>query len=92
MLGWPFRWMERRRRRRVAVTAAVRHFAVVTGQQAHQNISSVIGEEAGELVVRICYGQVRPPGRAWFRVGADGQVRDELSFEEAGRFGERPWR
>ena len=84
-------WLERRRRNRIAVEVAVRHFESTTGQRAHAGISSVIGEESGGLVVRVCYGDVKPPRRAWYRLG-DGSVVDELSFEEAGRFGGRPCR
>lgn len=86
------RWLERRRRHREAVAVACRHFEAVTGKVAHVGISSVIGEDAGGFVVRVCHGQGRPPGRAWFRVGIDGRVSGDLSFDDVQRFGEGLWR
>ena len=92
MLGGLYRWLSQHRRRRAAVAAAALHFESVTGHQPHPGWGGVIGEEAGEFVVRVCYGDTKPPRRVWYRVGADGQVRGELSCEEAQRFGEREWR
>ena len=93
MLGALSRWLEGRRRRRAAVAAAVRHFEAAGGRDALPGISRVIGEDARGTVVRVCHGaDVIPPGRAWYVVGPSGAVVAELSFEEAGRFGERYWR
>jgi len=76
-----------------AVAAAVRHFEATTGAEAFPGISRAIGEDARGTVVRVCHGEdVIPPGRAWYVVGANGTVVAELSFDEAGRFGERHWR
>jgi hypothetical protein len=87
------RWLERRRRHRSAVAAAVRHFEATTGTEALPGISTVIGEEPRGLVVRVCHDdEVKPPRRSWYVVGDDGVVAAELSFAEAGRFGERLWR
>jgi hypothetical protein len=93
MFGALSRWLDGRRRRRAAIAAAVRQFEATTGAEAHPGISSVIGEEARGMVVRVCHGHdIKPPGRAWYVIGADGAVIAELSFAEAGRFGERLWR
>jgi hypothetical protein len=89
-------WLERRRRSRsaeaAAVTAAARHFEVATGERPHAGLGAAIGREPRGTVVRICHGATRPPQRAWYVVSAEGTVVAELSFEDAARFGERPWR
>ncbi len=92
MLGWLSRWMQWRRRRRRAVLGAIRHFMTTTGQKVHRHACKAIGMDGRHFIVRVCYGKVRPYHRKWFRVGTDGQVRAELSSEEAQRFGERPRR
>jgi hypothetical protein len=61
-------------------------------ETAHCGISTVIGEDDAGLVVRVCYGEVKPPGRAWYRVDADWSVVGELTFEQARQFGEGYWR
>jgi hypothetical protein len=72
------------------VAVAVRFFESATGQVAHAGLCSVIGDEAGGVVVRVCYCKVKPPRRVWYRVGEDGLVA-ELSFEDVSRFGESLW-
>lgn len=86
------KWFHHRRRKRSAVEAAVRHFGAATGKQARSGISGVIGEREGNLVVRVCYGNTKPPGRAWYLIAPDGAIAGELSFEEAQGFGERRWK
>jgi len=45
-----------------------------------------------KVVVRVCHGTTRPPGRAYFAVFTSGAV-EELPFEVVEeRYGERPWR
>jgi hypothetical protein len=85
-------WQSRQRCNRAAVDAAVQHFERTTGQKAHARISSVLAEEAGQFVVRVCYRDVKPPGRVWYRIGENNSVIAELSFEEATRLGECGWR
>jgi hypothetical protein len=93
MLGRFSRWLDRRRRHRAAVAAAVRHFEATTGWEALPGISAVIGEDSRGTVVRVCHGDdVKPPRRVWSVVAASGAVAAELTLAEAGRFGERPWR
>jgi hypothetical protein len=93
MLGAVSGWFERRRRRRAAITVAVRHFEATTGGKALPAISSVIGDDARGTVVRVCFGTgQKPPRRAWYVVDADGVVVAELSFAEARRFGEDYWK
>ena len=92
MLGVLCRCLERRRRSRAAITAAIRHLEATTGEHGHAGISAVIGEHAGGAVVRVCYGHTRPPQRVWYVVAANGSVVAELSLAEAAGFGERRWR
>ena len=92
MFGFFSKWLQHRCGQRSAVEAAVRHFDATTGKHAHPGISGVIGEREGNFVVRICYGNTKPPGRTWYVVGSDGSVIEELSFEEAKRFDEKLWR
>jgi hypothetical protein len=92
MLRMLSKWLERRRRHRAAVAVAVYHFDSVTGKDAHAGISSVIGERGDGIVVRVCHGYVKPPGRAWFVVGEHGSVVAELSFADVQRFGEEEFR
>jgi hypothetical protein len=90
MFGFLSRWLEHRRRKQAAVEAAVQHFDATTGNRAHSG--GVIGEKSGNLVVRVCHGNIKPPGRAWYLVGSDGSVVAELSFDEAQEFGEGLWK
>lgn len=85
-------WLDRRRRERGAIAAAVRHFETSAGRTAQRGMASVIGADARGLVVRVCYGPTRPPRRTWYVVAPGGVVAAELTFAEAERFGERPWR
>jgi hypothetical protein len=87
MFGFLHSWLAQRRRKRAAVAAAIHHFEETSGKRAHTG--SVIGEKAGHFVVRVYFGNIKPPGRAWFIVGTDGTVLRELSFEVAQEFGER---
>lgn len=84
------RWLAARAHRRAVVASAVRHFEA-TGRRAIRGMCVVISEEARGAVVRVCHGDTRPPSRSWFVVGPIGVVA-ELSWAEAERLGERPWR
>ncbi len=84
------RWLKTRTARREAVASAVRHFEA-TGRRAHNSLCSVIGAEARGIVVRVCHGDVKPPGRTWFVVGPCGVVA-ELDWADAKGLGERAWR
>ena len=86
------RWLEQGRRKRSAVKAALHRFNTTTGKPAHPGMSSVIGEKAGDLIVRVCFGNTKPPARVWYLVGLNTSVISELSFEEAQEFGECLWR
>jgi hypothetical protein len=87
------RWFDARRKRREAVASAVRHFEANGGNDPLPGISCVIGEDAGDFIVRVCHGgDIIPPGRVWYRVGSNFAVLAELSFADVTRFGERYWR
>src|SRR5262249_14454723 len=92
MFAFVTTWIQYRRQKRAAIEAAVRHFDATTGRKALPRISSVIGELNGDLVVRVCHGQQKPPGRAWYLVSKDNVVLSELSFEEVVQLGECYWR
>jgi hypothetical protein len=90
MLAAISRWFADRARRRERVAGAIRHFEV-GGQRAIRGMCAAIAEETRGTIVRVCYGDTRPPRRSWFLVGKDGDVT-ELSWSETERLGERPWR
>jgi hypothetical protein len=92
VLRWLVSWIDRVRRRRLARAAARRHLEATTGQRSHLVGSTVLGEHAGGLVVRVCYGDTKPPRRAWYLIGAGGRVARSVSWDEAESVGERPWR
>ena len=92
MFGFLMRWLDHRKRIRSAIAMAVRQFESKTGERAHRSICDVIAEEPEQFVVRVCYGQAKPPCRAWYLISAEGSIVCDLSFEEAQQFGERLWR
>jgi hypothetical protein len=92
MFGALSHWVERRRRDRAAVAAAGRHLEEASRQAAYLGISRVISEDDAGLVDRVCYGDVKPPHRAWYRVAPDGAVVGEMTFEQDRLFGEGYWR
>jgi hypothetical protein len=92
MFQFLFRWLALRKAHRDAVAAAVVHFERVRGMKAHAGICGVIAEEPNSYVVRVCYGHAKPPSRAWYRIGCDGEVSSELTFDEVQQFGEGHWR
>lgn len=52
----------------------------------------VIGTLEDNRVVRLCYGNSRPPGRRWFVVTREGVLLREIDLKEASKYGEVPWR
>jgi hypothetical protein len=92
MIVWLSRWRDNRRRDRVAVAAAVRHFEASTGQRTHPGRCRAIAHDVRGIVVSVGYGQVKPGPQVWYVVGDDGTVVTELAFAEAARFGTRRWR
>jgi hypothetical protein len=92
MLELLSKWFEQRQRKRAAVAAAVRYFEAVSGKSAHHRISSVIGEKDDQLIVRVCHGHTKPPGRSWFLVARDGSITGELSFADVQVVGGGYWR
>ncbi len=84
------RWRAARARRRTLVVSAIREFETA-GRRAIRGMCSIIGEEARGTVVRVCYGDTRPPRRAWFVIGPDGSVA-ELPWAEAQRLDMCAWR
>ena len=80
-----------RAQRRAAIAAAVKHFEIAGGK-AVRGMCEVIGDTERGSVVRVSFGNTRPPNRIWYVVGPSGTVTAELSWTEAEQLGERPWR
>ncbi len=79
-------------RERDAVARAVGCFEKLKGQQALREMCSVIYTDADKCIVRVCYGAMRPPRRAFFEVRVDGGI-GEVSFRDAkAHYGETRWR
>jgi len=85
-------WFRNIPQRRAAVASAVNHFESTKSTPAHRGISSVIAKAPEGYVVRVCYGHIKPPGRAWFLVSAEGSIIAELSFDQVKQHGEEMWR
>jgi hypothetical protein len=77
-------------RRREAAAVAIHCFEAHTGGRGDSRTTYVIHEAAAGFVVRVCYGDTRPPQRAWFWVSADFTTCRTLTFEEVAPLGERP--
>ena len=92
MLSGITKFFADRREKAAAVDAAIRRFESAPDHLAHRGISSVIHSDQFGFVVRVCYGQVIPPGRAWFRVLRGSTDVQELSFDEVTQYGENYWR
>src|SRR5258708_4801485 len=85
-------FLAHRRERARAIDAAIRRFESVSDRSAHRGISSVLRSDDLGFVVRVCYGHIKPPGRAWFRVLRDTAKVQELSFDDVRLYRDRRWR
>lgn len=92
MLPQVSRYFAERRERQEAIAAARQYFEDATGSGSHRGLTSVIHADPSFMIVRVCYGRTKPPGRAWFRVARSPRSIDELSFEDVTQYGERHWR
>jgi len=91
MIGWIRNTLAERRRGRQAVARAAVAFESKHGQSPHVGISTTIHQDGARCIVRVCYGHVKPPCRAFFVVPDEGEI-EELQFEDVTQFGECPWR
>jgi len=89
MFQWLSIWLGRMRSHRLALATARRHFEATTGQKSHRGGSVVLGKHDGGLVVRVCYGDIKPKRRAWYLIGSDGIVVRPVTFGEAELLGEQ---
>ena len=91
MIGWLRRWRAKNARIREATRRALAAFRQ-SGRGAGY-MTWIVRRTDDETVVRVCFGQARPPGRAWFAVPApaDAPVR-ELSWDDVVPMGDKPWR
>jgi hypothetical protein len=91
MLPLLYNYFAERRERQEAIAAARQYFEDATGSFSHRGLASVIHADPSSMIVRVCYGRTKPPGRAWFRVARSPRSIEELAFEDVTKYGERPW-
>lgn len=80
------------RHRRVLIESAIRCLRRQTQDQVHRSLTRILYEDDEKKIVRLCYGNVRPPHRAWFVVKADGAEVEEIPFDSVVEYGEHAWR
>ena len=92
MWSWFRRWREERARIRAAERRAVVAFHETDSRRDRG--TWIVRSTAGDIVVRVMFGDTIPPERRWFLVPvrADAPVR-ELSFDDVVPMGESTvWR
>jgi hypothetical protein len=72
--------------------AAIAHFKTMDNSFVVRSMSGIWEETDNGYVVRICYGNRRPPRRAWFFVSSDAKSVVRMSDEVAKPYNQRPWR
>jgi hypothetical protein len=72
--------------------AAVAHFKRTDNSFVVRSMSGIWEEIDNGYVVRICYGNTRPPRRAWFFVSSDAKSVVRMSEEEAKPYNKGTWR
>jgi hypothetical protein len=86
------KWLVSWHRKRQLIAIVVRHFEAVNARSAIRNMCSLTRDGSDGSVVRVCYGNMRPPSRMWFLVSPDMQTIRELSSDEVERLAEPAWR
>lgn len=93
VIAWFRRWRAENARVRDAERRALSAFRDSRG---HAGFGAwIVRRTEDETVVRVCFGDLRPPRRAWFAVPASaGAPVRELSWDEVSPMGEgeRVWR
>lgn len=80
------------RRQQKAIRIATRYFENNSGQKVSRRMCSTIATETECCVVRVCYGNTKPPSRIFYAVYDLSQEVTELPFEEvAVIYGEKLW-
>ena len=72
--------------------AAIAHFKTMDHSVVVRSMSTIWEETDNGYVVRICYGNTRPPRRAWFFVSSDAMSVVRMSEEEAKPYNQGTWR
>jgi hypothetical protein len=81
------------KRRQNAIYVAVRYFENSSRQKAIRPMCSAIAIETERCIVRVCYGNTKPPSRIFYAVYDLFQEVTELPFEEVSIvYGEKAWR
>ena len=84
------RAVEARRQDQASVAQAISYFESTYHERARQGMSRVIHRDDDKVVVRICYGDSRPPMRHFFAISRTDEIT-KVEFEAVGRYGEKPW-
>ena len=71
---------------------AIAHFKTTDNSFVVRSMSGIWEETDNGYVVCICYGNRRPPRRAWFFVNSDAKSVVPMSEKEAKPYNQRPWR
>ena len=72
--------------------AAIALFKTTDNRVVLRSMSGIWEEADNGYVVRICYGNTRPPRRAWFLVSSDAKSVVRMSDEEAKPYNQGTWR
>jgi hypothetical protein len=92
LIAWLRRRGAERKRIREAERRALAAFQATGRGRGY--MTWIVRSDAGETVVRVCFGDTRPPHRSWFLVPLepDAPVR-ELSYDDVVPMGEsKVWR
>lgn len=72
--------------------AAIAHFKTTDNGFVVRSMSGIWEETDNGYVVCTCYGNRRPPRRAWILVSSDAQSVVSMSDKEAKSYNQGPWR
>src|SRR5262245_11955072 len=65
-------FLQNRRRRRAAISAALAAFRSSSDEGAHTRMTQVVWSDDTRYIVQVCFGATIPPRRTWFSVTRDG--------------------
>ena len=69
-----------------AVAAAEAAFKNAYEERPFSGMTRVEFLDDTRLIVRVCYGDTRPPVRVWFSVEREGLATTELTMDEIGKY------
>ena len=75
---------------RGAVRAALESFTRRSDERPTKSMTRVIFSDEAQLIVQVCFGNTRPPRRAWFSVARGDLATTPLTSEEVSEFYEIP--